>query len=85
MSHNRLNLNMGYSLLAPNTGVDVVHKIGKAQQTALGKKKKNPINFAHENLKGILSNTHSLHCILIGYMGYMALFCFHYFSWVTLG
>lgn len=40
MSHNRLNLNMGYSLLAPNTGVDVVHKIGKAQQTALGKKKK---------------------------------------------
>lgn len=40
MSHNRLILNMGYSLLAPNTGVDVVHKIGKAQQTALGKKKK---------------------------------------------
>lgn len=84
MSHNSSILNTGYSLLAPNTGVDVVHQRGKAQQTALTKRK-NSINSAHENLKGILFNTHHLHCILIGCMGYMALFCFHYFCWVTLG
>lgn len=87
VSQNSLILNIGYCILAPNIGVGAVHKTGKAQQIALRKKKKKSIIFAYENLEVFLSNSQSeLHWfILIEYMGYMVLFCFYSFCWVTLG
>lgn len=39
VSQNSSILNIGYCILAPNTGVGAVHKTGKAQQIVLRKKK----------------------------------------------
>jgi len=48
---------IGYCILATNTGVDAVHKIGKLSKLLLEKKNKHSIIFAYENPKSFFCLT----------------------------